>query len=271
MTAPLKYSLRALAVLLVYGMASLVLSSFVLLAANAQTIVATGKLPDAAEMLKSPYALSSAMLAGNLLTVAILWLTKLIRRRPVARTAPALPARWGWGLAGFVAVAIGLSFAATPFDLNDAGTTAAFEAMAGTTAGVVCLCLVGPVTEELVFREGVQRLLGLAGLRPYAAIGIAALLFALGHGNAAQALPALVCGCLLGLLYHKCGDIRLSATAHVLNNALGVALFYLPAVETATRAWPAAACIGTGAALCALGGGIFAYWWHLSPTPTQNL
>ena len=56
---------------------------------------------------------------------------------------------------------------------------------------------------------------------------LAALVFALVHGNAAQGIPAFVLGTLFGVFYVTTGDLRLPVVAHVLVNTSGLVSYYL--------------------------------------------
>ena len=87
--------------------------------------------------------------------------------------------------------------------------------------GVLAIVLVGPFTEELVFRMGIQRHLIRYRMRPWMAILLSALIFGAVHGNPAQIPGAVVFGWVLGWLYWRSGTIWIPVVAHVFNNFVG--------------------------------------------------
>ena len=95
-----------------------------------------------------------------------------------------------------------------------------------TLWGVLAIVLVGPVTEELVFRMGIQRHLIRHRMRPWMAILLSALIFGAVHGNPAQIPGAVVFGWVLGWLYWRSGTIWIPVAAHVFNNFVGVAMIW---------------------------------------------
>ena len=56
-------------------------------------------------------------------------------------------------------------------------------AMANNLWGILGIALVGPVVEELVFREGIQGTMERGGVKPWIAILVSALCFGLIHFN----------------------------------------------------------------------------------------
>ncbi len=84
------------------------------------------------------------------------------------------------------------------------------------------LVIVAPVTEELLFRGIILR--GrLSRHRPWVAIFLTSLLFAVVHMNPWQFLPPLLLGLALGWFYVRTGSVPLCILAHALSN--GMALF----------------------------------------------
>ena len=200
--------------------------------------LAQGTLPDAT-------ALVTAQMACVPLIILLLWLCRMTQR-PLPGTTMAA------ALAGFVGVASGLSLALTPLNLSDGGSTALLGSMSRSIGGVLLLTVFGPLVEELVFRESIQRLLTPRTGALWATV-IAAASFAAVHMNPAQSIPAFLLGLALGWLYILTGNIKLCYSAHVINNALAVWLLSRPDIEARVSAWPAAAIVAVGAALIALG------------------
>ena len=87
-------------------------------------------------------------------------------------------------------------------------------------AGALYCCVMGPIIEEIGFRG-----IFLGGLlktrcRPWIAILISAVVFALFHGFGAQFVTALLFGILVGWLYWRTGSIIPSIIIHIANNSL---------------------------------------------------
>lgn len=167
------------------------------------------------------------------------------------------PAKLLCSVAGILLLSLGLTLVLTPFHLSDGGSTLLFDRMKHNALCVLLMCVVGPVTEELVFRRGI--LLGLLknGIRPTWALALSALLFALVHGNLAQGVVALIVGLFLGQAFLHTGNLRLSVPLHIANNTLAVALMFFPSLEALLEAIPAAVSAPVGVLVAALGSALF--------------
>lgn len=211
-------------------------------------------------IIGSEYAIQGlALLLANLLILITLWRTRLAAQR----SAWAPLSYWGgrrlWlSLFAMLLLAFSLSLILEPFELNDLGTQKMFEAMSHDPACILRLCVVGPLVEEVVFRDGVLRQLVRWGLHPLWAVVMSSALFAMVHGNPQQAIPAFVLGMALGMLFARTGDLRLCLPAHIFNNTLAVILLWIPGAETFTQDWSLAAHIILGIALF-LGGADIIY------------
>ena len=79
--------------------------------------------------------------------------------------------------------------------------------------------LVAPVTEELLFRGIILR--GLLGrFRPWTAVMLSAMLFALMHMNPWQLIPPFALGVMFGWFYLRTGSVWPGVVGHALNNFL---------------------------------------------------
>lgn len=87
-------------------------------------------------------------------------------------------------------------------------------------AGALHACIFGPIVEEIGFRGLVLDGLLKTRCRPWLAILISALLFALLHGLEANFVTALLFGILAGWLYWRTGSIIPGLIIHVTNNSL---------------------------------------------------
>ncbi len=88
--------------------------------------------------------------------------------------------------------------------------------------GILTVVIVGPIAEELVFREGICGYLAHNGAKPGKAVWVSAVLFGLIHLNPAQVLVAMLIGLALGVIYIKTGNIVLTSIIHILNNLVAV-------------------------------------------------
>lgn len=100
------------------------------------------------------------------------------------------------------------------------------QAMSHSIIGVLTLTIVGPITEELLFREAIEGEMLRRGATPWVAIIISALAFSAVHLNLAQGLYALPLGILFGIIYYKTGNIILTSILHILNNSIAAAQLY---------------------------------------------
>lgn len=88
--------------------------------------------------------------------------------------------------------------------------------------GMISICLLGPIAEELVFRGAIEGHLLRKWKNPKMAIFVSALIFGLFHANPAQIPFAFLIGLLLGWIYYRSGSLLLVMLVHVLNNSLSV-------------------------------------------------
>lgn len=89
---------------------------------------------------------------------------------------------------------------------------------------VLCVAVMAPLLEEWLCRGLILRGLKNTGMRPWLAIVLSALFFALIHGNPWQGIPAFMLGCLFGYVYHKTGSLRLPILMHFTNNFISILL-----------------------------------------------
>ena len=95
--------------------------------------------------------------------------------------------------------------------------------------GYLTIALLAPLAEEVVFRGAVLRsLLGWDGgkaMRPWTAIAVSALLFAISHLNPAQMPHAFLAGLLLGWMYWRTGSILPGMAYHWANNSAAYVIY----------------------------------------------
>ncbi len=99
--------------------------------------------------------------------------------------------------------------------------------MAADWFGPILAIVVAPLTEEVLFRGVILRGL-LSRWKPWAAITLSAVLFALMHVNPAQTPVALVLGLILGWVYVRTRSLGLCMLGHALNNASSYPVSFFP-------------------------------------------
>lgn len=208
----LRAALPPLVFLLVQLVGSLCLSVYVVLQGGGEDAV------------MSPMALSVCLLLTNVVTAVV-----CVRRLQMIRFPESLMADgmdWKWAAVAIVSATLGIlatnvcsEMADLPDVLKDA-----MLGIANNPVGVLTVCVVGPIVEELVFREAVCGHLLRSGVRPTTAVVISAAIFGVVHLNPAQVLVAFVIGMVLGVMYLRTGNVVLSSIMHIINNSTAVVL-----------------------------------------------
>lgn len=213
-----------------------------------------------------PVLLGEAMLIGNLVMIALLVLLKLVRPVKTLTKQKSNLSLVGWTLLGTTLFSMGLSLLISPLQLPDNGMMEVFQGMKNSVFCLLLLVIIGPLTEELVFREGILRSLWEKRWPAWCANLFVAIVFGLIHGNLLQAIPAMVIGFLLGLLYVRSGDLSLCFPAHALNNSLAALCLYFPEWEEEMVLSPTIS-ISAGIVLCAAALSVF----HFKVELTKHL
>jgi len=110
-----------------------------------------------------------------------------------------------------------------PFDW-DLDTGEFIGGISSNPIGVLCVCLFGPILEEVVFRGAILRRLLEKPWRPWVAILVSAIFFSVAHGNLTQGVTALVLGCFMGWVYYRTRNLWPCILIHVLNNTIATVL-----------------------------------------------
>lgn len=100
----------------------------------------------------------------------------------------------------------------------------AFQGMSENVFGVLGICLIAPILEELLFRGAIQGHMLKIYKNPTTSILLSALVFGVIHGNPAQIPFAFLMGIVLGALYYRTGSLIPGIFIHVLNNSLSTVL-----------------------------------------------
>ena len=159
-----------------------------------------------------------------------------------ATTLDATTVRWRPALLAAAAAILGamsISILTGGMELPEAMVQISL-AMSHNIWGLITIVLVGPISEELLFREAIAGEMLRRGAAPWLAIGVSALAFSAAHLNLAQGCYAFPLGILLGIIYYKTGGIVLTSLLHILNNGIVAVQLYADgteAIETSPTEW----------------------------------
>lgn len=98
-----------------------------------------------------------------------------------------------------------------------------FDTLQSGWLGILCVAVLGPVLEELLFRGAITKVL-LQKYAPAKAILLSGLVFGVFHINPAQVAGAFLTGLLLAWLYWRTRSLVACILIHILNNSLSVFL-----------------------------------------------
>lgn len=114
-------------------------------------------------------------------------------------------------------------------DIPDLVGAEAMQALMYHPLGLLTIGVLGPLSEELLFRGGVQTDLYRHTVQQgtWVAIALSAAIFALIHLNPAQMPAAFILGMLLGFAYWWTGSLVASVCIHVFNNSFACVLSLL--------------------------------------------
>lgn len=157
--------------------------------------------------------------AGTIAAVVIAWKQKLIRLPECLKMS-----KNQWSKAA-LPLALGISWFACTIFIDDLSNIKPDEDVVNilkecmhSVIGCLSICIIGPILEELIMREGVLGTMLRNKVNPWAAIVISSVIFGAIHFNLWQMVSAIIGGVVLGVLYWKSGNIVLPAIIHIANN-----------------------------------------------------
>ena len=186
--------------------------------------VTTGKGQPVEDM---PSVVGQAMTVSSLLTIVVLIALKQFGLR---RAFASLGCSFKNAVLAFVAIVVTI-IATNIFNelidewfgiKMDEDYQVLFEGMARSNIGMLALCLLGPLCEEIVFRGGIMHPMMERKVRPWMPIVLSSLIFGLAHGNLVQILFAAIVGVVLAIIYYRTGSLLITTIAHVVNNTVTV-------------------------------------------------
>lgn len=113
------------------------------------------------------------------------------------------------------------------------------DVLKGLTSGNIwsnflAVSIFAPLFEEWLCRGMVLRgLLAGSSMKPFWAIVISAVFFALIHFNPWQAVPAFLLGCLFGYVYYRTGSLKLTMLMHFANNTFALIIGHIDSLKEA--------------------------------------
>ena len=256
-----KAFLQILLILMLFVMAQMMAGTCATVQLNLSNLANGGEM-NPMLCLAHPKVYVLWMLIWDLILLPLLWMTKVVRRNCLTagcHTAQRLsPSYVASMLAAFFLMVFGNGALAIVLDLPDEGISEIFMGVKGEPFDWLELCLIGPLVEELIFREGIARQLRTLGMRTFWAAFLTAAVFGVVHMNLAQAIPAIILGTAFGSYYFRTDDLRLCLSAHVLNNTLAFVLLFFPELET-TLAGVSAPILGSIGAVLILAGAAWTF------------
>lgn len=237
-------NLSRIVLLLVVFMASQFLSALIMLFFSNLSNLFQHHTLDARALADSPTLMSFTIILSALVTLAVMKLSGWINGESF-HIKRLKPAAFCLALLWMLPIIFVVNLLLESFALEDVNQEL-FARLIFNPWGVFALVFVGPFSEEVVFRMGIQHHLIRHRIHPWAAILLTAIIFGTIHGNPAQIPGAVVFGVVLGWLYWRSGSIWLSIAAHVFNNLLSILIAWATSdVETTI----VELCGGTGTAV----------------------
>lgn len=166
--------------------------------------------------------LSFAILISGVISVAMLSKMRLIQWSTAFCTSKIEWQSITYSLAGAFTGIFAISCAIDMIDVPDRMRDV-FDNMSDYPFGLINIAILGPLTEELVFREAVQGSMLRQGAKPWQTVVVSALIFGIIHLNWTQTLAGVGIGALLAIIYCKTGSVVMTSIIHILNNTVSVA------------------------------------------------
>ncbi len=172
------------------------------------------------------WTMGSALFVANVLAIALFF---LFRPKSItwSSTVAGMKGRIGYRTLLMFLLALPLIFLINIIqeaffpELPDLVGEEQFKSIMYNPLGLLTVSLIGPLSEELLFRGGIQTDVQTryAAQGPAVAIALSAVIFALIHMNPAQMPAALILGLVLGFAYWWTGSLAAPIFIHVFNNS----------------------------------------------------
>lgn len=183
------------------------------------------------DVLNSSMADDISLVLGNLLIIA-LFLKKKYTGFSLDLSA-GMRGKWGvflWALILEISAVMPINLFVAFLDLSDYNTAVASSGVP-SVAGVLGICLLAPLAEELVMRGGIEeRLLQRKG-NAMTAIVVSSLLFAILHMSPSLVIGAFLNGLLYGWVYYLTRSVAVCFVMHMANNVSSCLMDMLQPVD----------------------------------------
>lgn len=166
--------------------------------------------------------LAPAMLLGFVFMGVYLWRKNYLTDDKYQYSFP-VASCLGWSLLAGSSVIFLTSALASRLTFLPDWLDQTFNILQSGWLGIVCISVLGPILEELLFRGAITKVL-LRKYSPVKAILISGLIFGVFHINPAQVVSASLVGFFLAWLYYKTQSLIPCILIHILNNSLSVYL-----------------------------------------------
>lgn len=213
----------------------------------------------------SPLPMAMLVMGTGVISCLILICMKMVRFPEAFRCGTVRPQQSAAALLAALLGILALGLISEKLDLPDT-TKANLMDMSHNVWGIMAIAVVGPIVEEIYFREGIQGYMLRNGVSPWRAILIASFCFGLIHLNPAQVPFACCIGIILGIVYYKTGNVLLTSLIHILNNSVAVMEMNMLGEDIQSfkyeqvlgGPWNTAYCIIISATCCVL---LLRYYW----------
>ncbi|MBO7570041.1 MAG: CPBP family intramembrane metalloprotease [Bacteroidaceae bacterium] len=197
-----------------------------------QTIAKSGNIEAVTSYMFTGDALPWALILSGIATVCIIAALGMIQWKSVLNFKMIDWKICGLAILGAVVVIFYTDLLSEFMDFPDE-MGKIFNSMASSVVGALSIGVIGPIMEELIFREAVLGWMLRGGVNKWVAITTSAVVFGLIHANPAQIPFAIVIGFIFGIIYYKTGNIVITSILHILNNSVAVLLMVLQGEEAA--------------------------------------
>ena len=178
-------------------------------------------------------------LISGLLTIAVVLVFYLIRRKKLGealwlRPVPVRTLFTGASLAPALYLVVVVVLSVLPEAWMENYGEASSSVVTGTAVGMISVAVVAPVVEEFIFRGLIMTRLSRV-MSGWLAVLLSAAVFGLCHGELVWFCYAFVLGALFGFIDLRAGSILPSILGHMMFNAIGQILSFVPETDEGTE------------------------------------
>lgn len=178
-------------------------------------------------------------LISGLITLAVVLVFYLLRRKRLSealwlRPVPASTLLTGASLTPALYFAVTIVLAMLPEEWMESYGEASSDIATGTVVGVISVAIVAPVVEEFIFRGLIMTRLSRA-MPGWLAALVSAAVFGLCHGELVWFCYTFAVGAFFAFIDLRAGSILPSVLGHIMFNAIGQVMTFVPRTEEGTE------------------------------------